>query len=201
MKPRSTVALLLAACATAFCVGTVVSGQSQEAPEGKPAGPPLPPAELKALDAFVGEWRSVYEFTPAFMGESGTGTGFGTSEWVLGNWFLKTTFKATGDMGEYEMIGMLTYDPVAKIYRSYSFESYGMVEEATMTYEPGTKTWTTLSDGIDYQTGKPLKNRYVMRFVSPDKLEWDWSIQREGETDFALAMKGTDTRVSAPQRK
>jgi hypothetical protein len=191
----------LAACATAFCVGTVVSGQSQEPPEGTPPGPPPPPAEIKALSAFVGEWRSAYEFMPAFMGQAGTGTGHTTCEWVLDGWYVMSKFEGTSTMGGYEAIGMMTYNPARKTYRSFHFSDHGDSDVADMTYEPESKTWTMSSEGPDPMTGKVMKNRNVMRFISPDQLEWEWSGQREGESGFAVFMKGTDTRVSPPQRK
>ena len=181
-----------------FGAGRVLSGEEQEAAPQEPPAAPRPPAEIKALDAFIGPWRSTYEFMPAMMGQAGTGTGTGTGSynWMLNGWFVMSKFQGTSTMGDYEMIGMMTFDPSSKAYRAFHFSDHGECDEATMTYEPEARTWTMTSEGRDFETGKPMKNRTVMRFVTPDRLEWERSGQREGETEFTAFMKGTDTRMS-----
>jgi hypothetical protein len=92
----------------------------------------------------------------------------------------------------------MTYDPTMQSYRSFGFDNFGMCEVATMTHDPKTRTWTALSDGFDFTTGKPAKNKYTMHIVSDDKMEWHWYMKAEGETEWKELMRGTDKRV--PQK-
>lgn len=201
MRAKLTIVALAAAGVAAFGVGTVFSGEGQEAPPATPPIPPSPPAELKALEAFIGQWRSTYEFLPAFMGQPGTGTGSGVCEWVLDGWFVMSKFRGTSTMGGFESMGMMTYDPFEKVYRSFHFSSHGDAETATMTHDPQNNTWTMAYESRDAVTSKPAKNRVVMRFDTPDKLDWEWAGQREGETEFTVWMKGSDARVGEPQKR
>lgn len=194
MKNMFAITIVVALGLTAFVAGTALSGEGQEKKVEMPEMP-VPPPQLKALDGFVGEWRSAYEHLPAMFGQPGMGTGKFNSEWVLDGWFLMGKGTSTSSFGTHKMVWMATYDPKMQAYRSFSFDNYGMSTVATMTYQPETKTWTETSDGIDFKSGKPAKNRSTMRFVSEKKLEWEWHQKVEGETEFTMMMKGTDTRV------
>jgi hypothetical protein len=196
MKKIFVVALLAAIGVTAFWAGSAVSGQEEEAKKPEIPMPPPKPAELKALDAFVGDWKSEFEFLPAMFGSPGKGMGKFHCEWVLDGWFLMGKGSATSTFGPHESIWLATYDPKMGKYRSFSFESYGQTEIATMTYDAATETWTTTSEGMDYQTGKPTDNKFTMRFVEKDKLEYEWQQKVQGQTEFTPMMKGTDTRVA-----
>ena len=202
MKKAFVVTVIVAFGLTAFVAGTAFSGE--EPAEKKPGmpgipgmQPPPPPPELKALQAFVGDWRGMYEFLPEMFGQPGTGTGKFHAEWVLNDRFLMGKGKSTSTFGPHEVVWLSTYDPKTQAYRSFSFDSHGTWTLAEMTYDAATKTWSETSDGMDFMTGKPAKNKSIMRFVGKDKLEWEWHQKVEGATEFKMLMKGTDTRVSA----
>ena len=198
MKKAFLVTTIVAFGLTAFVAGTAFSGEgSDEKKPGMPGMQPPPPPELKALGVFAGDWRGMYEYLPAMFGQPGTGTGKFHCEWVLDNWFLMGKGASTSSFGPHKFVWLATYDPKMQAYRSFGFDNHGMCTIAEMTYQPETKTWIENSEGIDFMTGKPAKNRSTMRFVSKDKLEWEWHQKVEGATEFKLLMKGTDTRVSA----
>ena len=71
MKKSVVVTMAAVICVTAFLAGRAVSGQGEEKAKMRE----MPPPQLKALDAFAGEWRGAYEHLPAMFGEPGTGTG------------------------------------------------------------------------------------------------------------------------------
>lgn len=195
MKKAFAVTTVVVFGLTAFVAGTAVSGEGQdEKKAGMPEIQP-PPPQLKALGAFAGDWQSAYEHLPAMFGEPGRGTGKFHCEWALDDWFLMGEGTSTSSFGPHKFVWMVTYDSKMPAYRSCSFDNHGMCTIATMTYQPETKTWIETSDGINFVSGKPAKNRTTMRFVSKDKLEWEWHQKVEGETEFTLMMKGTDTRV------
>ena len=148
---------------------------------------------------FVGDWQSAYEHLPAMFGEAGAGAGEFHCEWVLDNRFLMGRGSSTGSFGPYESIWMATYDPIMQAYRSFHFDNFGMCNIATLTYQPEAKTWIETSEGIDFMSGKPAENKSTMRFVSKDRLEWEWHQKVEGETEFKPMMKGSDTRVSGKE--
>jgi hypothetical protein len=195
MKNMLAITIVVAFGLTAFVAGTAVSGEGQEEKKVQMPQMPAPPPQLKALDAFVGEWRGVYEHLPAMMGQPGTGTGKFQSEWVLDGWYLMGKGVSTGTFGAHEMVWLATYDPKMQAYRSFSFDNHGNTTIAEMAYQPASRTWIETSEGIDFKTGKPAKNKSTMRFVGKDKLEWEWLQKVEGATEFTLMMKGTDTRV------
>ena len=192
MKKSVVVTMAAVICVTAFLAGRAVSGQGEEKAKMRE----MPPPQLKALDAFAGEWRGAYEHLPAMFGEPGTGTGKFHCEWVLDDWFLMGRGTSTSSLGTHQLVWMATYDCRMQAYRSFSFDNHGECTVATMTYEPETKTWIEHSDGVHFMSGKPAKNKSTMRFVGKDKLEWEWHQKIEGETEFKLMMKGADTRVS-----
>lgn len=195
MRSKYAIAALVVVTVTGFLAGAVFSGEGEEKGKAGPPQPPPPPAELKALDAFVGQWRSTYEFTPAMFGEAGKGTGVTNAEWVLNGRFVMSRFKGSSSLGDYEWIGMMTYDPMTRTYRSFEFGCYGECTVGTMTYDADTKAWTTVSDGFD-MSGRPAKNKVTMHFIGKDKLEWSWFLKSEGETEFVQMMKGTDSRIT-----
>lgn len=194
MKGKYLFVALLIVGAVGFLTGTVFSGEGDDQEAAPPPQAPPPPPELKALEPFVGQWGSSFEFLPAMFGQPGEGTGRGTSEWVLDNRFVLSRGRASSSFGDHEWIGLMTYDPMMKAYRSFSFDSHGMCDIATMAYDASSGTWTTLADGYD-MNGKPAQSQATMRFVSRDKMEWEWSIKPEGGTEFVVMMKGTDSRM------
>jgi hypothetical protein len=196
MKKIFVIGLLAAIGVTAFWAGAVVSGQEEEPKKQKMPTPPPKPPELKALGAFVGEWKSEFEFLPAMFGEPGNGTGKFRCEWVLDDWFIMGKGTSTSTHGPYDSIWLATYDSKMGKYRSFSFTSNGHCGIATMTYDPKTQTWTTASEGTDMKSGKPAENKTTMRFASKDTVEWEWHQKVEGETEFTLMMRGTDMRVA-----
>lgn len=195
MRSKYAIAALVVVTVSGFLAGAVFSGEGEEKGEARPPQPPPPPAELKALDAFVGQWRSTYEFMPTMFGEAGEGAGRGTCQWVLDHRFVMSKGEGTGSFGDYEWIGLMTYDPMMRTYRSFEFNNYGECTVGTMTYDADTRTWTAVSDGYD-MSGRPAKNKVTMRFVGKDKLEWNWFLKSEGETEFIQMMKGADSRVT-----
>jgi hypothetical protein len=196
MRKIFVVALLAAIGVTAFWAGSAVSGQEEEAK--KPQMPMMPPkpAELKALDVFVGDWKSEFEFLPAMMGSPGKGMGKFHCDWVLDGWFIMGKGMATSNLGPHESIWIATYNPKMQKYQSYSFESHGENTVTPMTYDPATQTWMTVSQGTDMKSGKPAEDKMTMKFTSKDTLEWEWLQKVEGAEEYTLMMKGTDTRVT-----
>ena len=194
MKSKLLVVVAIGIGVTAFLAGTALSGEGDQ--EKQAAIPEMPPPpQLKALEAFVGDWRYNFEHLPAMFGEPGKGSGMGHAEWVLDGWFVMSKTSSTGSFGSYKDIWLATYDPWMQTYRSFMFDNHGSCDTATMSYEPETKTWTMGYEGFDFMAGKPAKNKNTMRFVTPDKVEWQWHQKTEGETEFKLMMRGTDTRV------
>ena len=196
MKNAFVVAAALALGMTAFLAGTATSGEGQEEKQASPPmPPPPPPPQLRALDGFVGEWRGEYEHLPAMFGQATTGTGKGKTEWVLDGRFVKGEGTGTSSYGTHKSIWLMTYDPMMQSYRFFSFDNFGTCDIATVTQDPKTRTWTSLSDGFDFNSGRPGKNKVTMQFTSNDRMEWHWYMKAEGTTEFKLLMKGTDTRV------
>jgi hypothetical protein len=112
------------------------------------------PQEFKVLERFVGTWRidQTMEFTAS--GRKVTATGFGTSKWVLGGRFLE--YVAVTNPGEQEVYMLLTYDETKKKHRSWYFNSYGLQNIASGTWDENTKTLTRTGNLRQGNIGKAV---------------------------------------------
>lgn len=123
------------------------------------------PAEASAiLQRFVGAWRTE---TTVRDGEGvviATTSGSAAGESTLGGRFVE--FRSASDPpGESDM-EVMTWDPVARVYRQWLFDASGYWHEATGTYDDAraTITWRGEKDGTTFVIED--------RWVSPERLEW-----------------------------
>lgn len=139
-------------------------------------GPPPRPAELDRLDMLVGTWEGTAEMSMPGMDEPMTIRGVNTTKWELDKRFLIEHFE--GDMGEegkFEGVGVWTWDPKAKVYRNWWFDSYGSFSQGTAKYDEETRTWHMRGQGTNAMTGKPSYGAGTSKSIDDNTQQWTWS--------------------------
>jgi hypothetical protein len=163
-------------------VGVVLLGAAARA---YPAGPPLSP-EQKALDKFLGTWRTSYKVPKAeWTPEERHGTAELTYSRVLGGSFVQ-------EKGEHSdkssSILMYTYDTERKCYRGWWFSSTGQTAESTGKWDAEAKTFTWTSSGT-----QPFTTTSRHRFVNDNSFEWD-VVVKDGKDKVLFRMEGKAAR-------
>lgn len=154
-------------CAIVGVSATIaVAGRGQEV-----VAPPKPP-ELRVLDAFVGTWNTdVHHKAAAWNPKEFKSSGTATYEWTLDGRFLQS--RGLANPGKVEDLQIIGYDPEAKEYLMWYFNSQGAANGPVPgTWDPATRTLTwkgELGDGIVSQN--------PVRFVDKDTIEWRMTIQ------------------------
>src|SRR5207244_805764 len=98
-----------------------------KAANNAPAAVPPLPAELKVLERYVGAWEGTSTIKPGpWTPQEVQGKGSAVFKWALGGRFLQ--IDATSSDGQ--ALGMMTYDPARKEFRSWQFHSAHGASEA-----------------------------------------------------------------------
>ena len=149
------------------------------------------------LAKFAGKWRSHYKmwFAPGNPPvESETTV---TSEMKMGGRYL-VSYEQGETMGRpFEGMLILAYDSLKKKFLSVWFDNYGtslLTSEGTGDPETGVISLTGRMD--DPMTGRPMETRYVMKLVSPDRIEFEMYIRTPNGEEFKN-MEGVSTRIGA----
>jgi hypothetical protein len=141
-------------------------------------GPPGP--EVKKLDYFVGTWTSDGNIAQGPWGMGGKFTGSGTTEWLPGNFFVKT--QAESQMpaeigGDSKTVTIMGYDTQQNTYTSDRFSSLGQHETSKGALSGDTWTWTSTSNygGIEVQ------GKMTIKTVSPTSYTFKYEISLDGK--------------------
>ena len=135
---------------------------------------PERPAELDKLNRFVGEWESTGE--AEFGGLDRVLKNTGTSHIVWGNdgWCLveHAEFEME-EFGTMKAIGVWSYDPKSKKYRTSWFDTLGSIGQGTITCDESANTWTMKAKSrgaMGTTTG-----RGTIMFIDKDTMEWSFT--------------------------
>lgn len=148
---------------------------------------PKPAPELKAYDYFVGNWKLAGEAKPSPMGPGGKMTMTEDARWMKGGFYVVIDSKFAGaGMGEGTGVSIMGYDPDAKKYVYYEFNSFGEAVKSTGSFDG--KVWTWNSDD------KMGKGRFTMTITSPKSYDFAFDISKDG-TNWMNVMNGKATKV------
>src|SRR6202030_3630692 len=81
-----------------------------------PQGPPKPGPEVKKLAYFVGNWKEEGKSSMPIPGMSGPISSTQKWDWMSGGFFLEAHMDMTMPMGKSKALGVMGYDPDAKMY-------------------------------------------------------------------------------------
>ena len=140
----------------------------------------LPPraAELKQLDAFVGNWEGISKAEVKGMEEFVTTSGAEVLHWEADGRILVSTFDySMADAPDhYKGISVMLWDPAAKKVRSWSFTGHGDVGEGSMTYDDATRTWTGKDKGYNLASRGRTCGEGSITFQDDDTQTWKWTM-------------------------
>lgn len=150
---------------------TVLSCQvNADAGEDVTPGPSPELPELKALNHYVGQWEDEISGRPGVRRRE-------VGEWILDGRFLRQSWSTESNDGSPAAQGMtlMTFDPEAKIYRSWGFLATGSVIENIGTWDEAAQTFTwgrRLMDTAETVTTKasfPSENSQAWYIVKTDE--------------------------------
>jgi serine/threonine protein kinase/formylglycine-generating enzyme required for sulfatase activity len=152
---------------------------------------PKRPAEAAVLDRLVGEWRAEITVKPASAVELWRTT----ARPLLGGRFVEMT--GTNDAGVASDYAVVWYDPTAKLYRQWYFNSDGQAF-------PMTGAWDTASNTLSWETADKTKTgRWIFKGDG-----WDFRraitdgkgkvlSEATGESRRVVALKNTNNELPA----
>lgn len=147
------------------------------------------PAELQVLDRMIGAWDTVSIKKPAAWSPDGDrDAAIVTRRWILdGRFMMDTSIHSDG----VESIGLITFDPQMKAYRSWWFNSLGHRNTGSGSWDEAAQT---LSLRSHLEEGRSMETS--VRFEDRNQEEWRFLV-----TDAAgkvyLDMDITSTRRDA----
>jgi hypothetical protein len=124
------------------------------------------PNELEVLDAFVGTWDAVTVSRPAEWTPKETRmTSVVTRQWILNERFvLDQSVHADGQ----ESLALFGYDPQAREYRTWWFNSEGHRNSSRGRWDSRTRTFS-----FETKPDQGRVSRSTIRLLAPDKHEWN----------------------------
>ena len=175
----------------AFAILTAVSliGITTLAAQNPPTPPQPGPAQAK-LAFFAGRWTVEGEMKPGPMGPGGKVTSNDVCEWFMGGFHLVCTSEGRSPTGATKGLGILGYDAERQRYTYYGIDNSGFGDPAYGQVAGDTWTW----EGESMMGGQVIKQRYVIKQVSPDSYSFELSMSMAGGP-WTVAMTGTETRV------
>jgi hypothetical protein len=153
-----------------------------------------PAPEISKLAYFVGKW--ITEGT-IFPGPWGAGGKFGwteTTEWMTGNFFIvgHWDFQMPAELGgDGKELFVIGYDTSQNVYTFDAFSSQGLHQISKGTLNGDTWTWTSQA----VHDGKPTKQRFTMKILSPTRYTLKFEHSRDG-ANWIPFMEGTANRQS-----
>jgi von Hippel-Lindau disease tumor supressor len=167
------------------------AGEERDSPEAEePAAPAASSRELEALAPFAGRFDSTVTVKIPDQAPL-KGKGMAKGEWIHNGQFLRQTWslEPSGKMPAMNGSAMMTYDPRQKVYRNWSFQSAGTVEENRGKWDPKTRTiiWTADNNAAGGTT--------VTKSTFDEKGDEKFSIVfKDGQGTVVTEVEGAATR-------
>jgi hypothetical protein len=139
--------------------------------------------ELAVLDQWTGSVESRSE-TPSVR------TGSARGVWTVDGRFMRQdwTIDPAGDAPRFSGSALMTYDPAGKVYRSWSFQSNGVVVESEGKWDESKRTLTWISK----PTSEGTTVETTAQFAGDGSERWKIVIKdRAGEPIFETTGRNT----------
>ena len=163
-------------------------------PSPTTANYPARASELDLLDAWVGEWDSTSEIKIPGEDKPVHSRGHESIAWKCNKQFLLEEMSWTEDGAEQSAMAVRTWDPHARLFRSWYYDNHGMVGQSTMTWSPASHTWTVHTENADPQTCLPTVGEMTIRQVDPGRQDWHFIEYDKATHKKRLEMTGVSPR-------
>ncbi len=131
------------------------------------------PAELDKLSMFEGRWVGTGEAKIAGLEEVLPVKGAWQAGWECDGWYLVSREEVeTGESDKTKGLGIWTWDPARKEYRTWWYGSGGARVTATTTLDEATRTWILKFKA--YGPSGSTVGRGCVKMVDDDTMEWSW---------------------------
>ena len=135
--------------------------------------PPVRPAELDRLEAFIGSWQGTAEIRVPGSDKVVTGSGVNSVTWEADRWVLVERSEGmVGDDSRFAGLQVWVWDAKAGKYRTYYFDNAGGISEGTVKYDDTTATWHMKWTNRNTTTGERTVGERTVRM--PDDVTWEW---------------------------
>lgn len=147
-------------------------------------GPPPDAPELARLAMLVGTWRGEGTTTIVESGEVLAFVADTTVTWECGGRVvLERTETRIGELGTSSAVGVWSWDGTSETYRNWRFNSGGLHEEGSATFDEDDRTWHITSRTTALETGEVTTGSGFMRYLDDDHKEYVWTTyDATGET-------------------
>lgn len=154
-------------------------------------GPPAPDAGHQKLGYFVGTWSSEATMAESPFGPAGKFVSKDVCDWFDGKFAVVCRTEGSSPAGPVKGIGIMGYSADAKVYTYYGIDSTGMTMLSLPRGTIDGDVWT-YDDEME-MGGKKIRNRYVMKIVSPTSYTFRWEVQGE-DGAWSVLMEGMSTK-------
>jgi hypothetical protein len=131
------------------------------------------PGEMhKKMEPLIGKWDCALKMWMDPSKPPSEMKGTSESQWIMGNRYLRMTFK--GDFGgmPFEGRGVMGYDNLRKTYVGAWIDNFSTgIMNSTGEVDSTGKIFTFTSEEIDPLTGKKFKNKQVTKVIDENKHE------------------------------
>jgi hypothetical protein len=168
------------------------AGPQKAADGGKP---PARPGELDQLDAWVGEWEDTGEVRTAGSDKTEVFKGATSAAWKCDKRFLVEDIRyQVGDGAPESAVAVRTWDPHARLFRTWYFDSHGIIGRSKMTYDAAARTWHGKIKSADPVTCEPVAGEMTLKMADDRTAEWTYTEWDAWKTKKRLEMKGTSRK-------
>ena len=170
----------------AFLLAFVSAAFAQEIPSAVSYS-----GELRALEAFVGKWKTSGEMFETEYSHAHKLSSVMTCEWAPNHQFLISDQIIHSPDGRKDQLGIYGYDPQSKQYYSYAFFSSGGPPYISHPEISG-NVWTY--NGEFKGAAGTVKTRTTNTFVGEDAVVFETQYTKDG-THWVTMLRGKDTRI------
>ncbi len=155
------------------------------------------PPELAQLDSMLGTWDGVAQSIVVATGETFDARSVRRVQWEAGGQFLsERTVTTVAGAQPTTSLCIWGWDELAKVFRSWRFDSHGSIHERTMSWDEERQLWlldmTTRTRG----EAEPSTARGALQYISEDEKVYEWTRYKAGSDEAWIVITGKSKRIS-----
>jgi len=134
---------------------------------------PPRPSEMEQFAGLIGRWETSAETKIPCLNLVLPVKGISENSWEADGWYMieRGEFEM-GEMGKVHEFGVWTWDPAAKKFRTWRFDSFGGTRIGTARFNEESRTWAVKSKRKSAWGSST--DRGTIKIVDDNTLEWTW---------------------------